>query len=57
MVGGDRAVVVDYKFGDEQKGYKVQISGYMQRLRAMGYGDVKGYVWYVPTGQIVEVEE
>ena len=57
MVGGDRAVVVDYKFGDEQKSHKVQISGYMQRLRAMGYGDVKGYVWYVPTGQIVEVEE
>ena len=57
MVGGDRAVVVDYKFGEEQKGHKVQISGYMQRLRAMGYADVKGYVWYVPTGQIVEVEE
>ena len=49
------AVVVDYKFGHEKGEHRQQISEYMDVLREMGYS-AKGYVWYVPTGKIVEIE-
>ncbi|MBR2326672.1 MAG: UvrD-helicase domain-containing protein [Alistipes sp.] len=56
MMRGKEAVVVDYKFGEEHHNHKRQIATYMERLRNMGYTTVNGYVWYVPTGVIVEVE-
>lgn len=56
LVKGNRAIVVDYKFGDVEKGsYKVQIRKYMKHLAAMGYTDVKGFIWYVSLEKKVEV--
>lgn len=44
---GDRAVVVDYKFGRcKDAGYRRQVRGYMDLLRQMGYPDVEGWLWY-----------
>ena len=57
MIRGTEAVVVDYKFGEENRAYNRQIAEYMALLRQMGYTSVKGYIWYVPTGEIVEVSE
>ena len=56
MTRGDEAVVVDYKFGEENKIYNRQIEGYIKELREMGYGSVKGYIWYVQSGNVVEIE-
>ena len=57
MTRGDRAVVVDYKFGELQAArYRTQIGSYMLLLRQMGYTDVEGYLWYVKLGRTEKVE-
>ncbi len=57
MVRGDRAVVVDYKFGAKHSpAYRKQMRGYMQLMRDMGYSCVEGYVWYLRDGVIEQVE-
>ena len=48
-------VVVDFKFGREQQEYHQQVAEYMQLLRKMGKSQVKGFLWYVYTGKIIEV--
>lgn len=55
MVRGKEAVVVDYKFGREKESHKEQIRNYMGILGEMGYSSVKGYVWYVSAGKIVQI--
>jgi len=49
--------VIDYKFGEENNAYHRQISEYIEILEQMGYTSVKGYIWYVPTGKIVQIEK
>lgn len=57
MISGDRAVVVDYKFGQARSAtHSRQVATYMQLLRDMGYRQVEGYVWYLSIGDIVAVE-
>jgi len=57
MIGGGRAVVVDYKFGAKDSGrHRRQIAEYLALLRAMGYARVEGYLWYVRMGRIEKVE-
>lgn len=59
LLKGDCAVVVDYKFGslagEDASGRKYvrQVGEYMKLLQQMGYADVKGYVWYVKSGEVV----
>ena len=53
---GDRAVVVDYKFGSDRSGRHVrQVAEYMRLMAEMGYKRVEGYVWYISLGEIVDV--
>ena len=48
--------IIDYKFGQgEESRYVKQVRFYCQTMREMGYTDVKGYIWYVKLGKIVEV--
>ncbi len=54
MLRGDEAVVVDYKFGKRKKEHTEQVCGYAGLLTAMNYSRVRGYVWYVHDGEIVE---
>lgn len=57
MIGKERTVVVDYKFGAEQKeSYKRQINSYCKLLRRMGYRNVEGYIWYIALGEVVATE-
>ena len=57
MIKGNRAVVVDYKFGlKAHPSHRRQVGGYMQLLAKMGYRNIEGYVWYLSTGEIVRVE-
>lgn len=52
-----RAVVVDFKFGTPRESYKEQVAHYMALLREMGYPTVEGYLWYVYTGEIEEINK
>ena len=53
LISGDRAVVIDYKFGMSKSGHLKQIGGYVGVLHDMGYVNVEGYVWYVLENKIV----
>jgi len=56
MVGEGGCVVVDYKFGTQQPAaHRRQIEDYAALLRAMGYPDVRGYIWYIAMGEVVAV--
>jgi hypothetical protein len=57
MIKGDRAVVVDYKFGSNiSKSYNRQVERYMELLAKMGrYSNIEGYVWYISLGKVVMV--
>ena len=59
MIRGRRAVVVDYKFGDNvEQRYCKQVAEYMSLLRAMGlYDQIEGYVWYIMRGEVIKVGE
>jgi len=56
MLKDQLALVVDYKSGQENPRHHRQVKGYMQALKEMGYSTVKGYVYYIRSGEIVEVQ-
>lgn len=58
MIKGSRAVVVDYKFGENKlKSHNYQMANYMRLLRDMDlYDTIEGYVWYVSLGEVVKVD-
>ena len=56
MIRGKEAVIVDYKFGEENSSYNKQIANYIEELQKMGYTSIKGYIWYVPTGKITQID-
>ena len=56
MTRGKEAVIVDYKFGLEKpKSHTDQIRNYSSLLQQMGYESVSGYLWYISTGEIIQV--
>ena len=56
MMRGERAVVVDYKFGRKASpAHASQLRGYMSLLGKMGYTDVEGYIWYVSLDKIEKI--
>jgi hypothetical protein len=56
MVKGDEAIVVDFKFGKHNTVYEDQVREYMNLLAEMGYGNVRGYVWYVFYNELEEIK-
>ena len=55
MTDGKETVVVDFKFGRPRDDYHNQVRIYMQLLSKMGHEHVRGYLWYVFSNEIVEV--
>lgn len=55
MVRGRETVVVDFKFGRRRDRYVGQVRDYCNLLRNMGHTNVRGYLWFVYTGEIEEV--
>jgi len=57
MMRDNEIVVVDFKFGKQNKKYNKQVQGYMQLLTRMGYPkeSIKGYLWYVEEDLIEKV--
>lgn len=62
LVKGDKAIVVDYKFGAHTSDdaarhnmYKKQVGRYMELLTCMGFNNVEGYLWYVSSNEVISV--
>lgn len=55
MMKDDEVVVVDFKFGKKKPEYSTQVREYMSLLSEMGYADIKGYIWYVYSGELENV--
>lgn len=55
MKRGDEVQIVDFKFGKPQPEHNDQVRRYISLTHDMGYTDVKGYLWYVYSDNIVEV--
>ncbi|MDH6534343.1 Dna2/Cas4 domain-containing protein [Parabacteroides sp. 52] len=57
MLSGNKAIVVDYKFGEqEDKQYHNQVRNYLKLIQQMGYSQVEGYLWYVTLGKVERVK-
>lgn len=48
-------LVIDYKFGTQRNSYVKQVRNYMTLLNSMGYENVKGFLWYVESADVVPV--
>lgn len=46
--------VIDYKSGEPDPKYVRQVERYVNLYRAMGYSDVKGYLWYLADNTVKE---
>ncbi len=55
VVTADGVEIIDYKFGNPEPSHRRQVESYMSLYRAMGYKNVKGFIWYVSQGEIQEV--
>lgn len=55
MISGERAVVVDYKFGIPMSSHRPQVQEYINLLSDMGYRDVEGYLWYVDKNKVEKI--
>ncbi|MBO7306762.1 MAG: UvrD-helicase domain-containing protein [Alistipes sp.] len=57
MISGRRAVVIDYKFGNQTNvQYRRQVCKYINLLKQMDlYDQVEGYIWYVSLGEVDKV--
>ena len=50
-----KVVIIDYKFGEHDDKYIGQLRKYADIWRRMGYAEVKAYLWYVISGEIMEI--
>jgi ATP-dependent helicase/nuclease subunit A len=50
-----RAIIIDFKFGEEKEHYFRQVGEYLNLLSQMGYADSEGYIWYVEKNKVVRV--
>lgn len=57
IVNENETIVIDYKSGGKNEKHKEQVSIYMYLLTQMGYKNVKGYVWYFMTGDIIDAND
>ncbi|GAB3652680.1 UvrD-helicase domain-containing protein [Echinicola sediminis] len=55
IVNEGKATVVDFKTGEEQEKYQKQVKEYMGLIRELGILEVKGFLCYLETGKIIEV--
>lgn len=56
IISPQETIVIDYKFGRPNTAYHDQVRNYMDLLRHMDYPNVKGYIWYVYSGEVDEVK-
>lgn len=52
MIHENKAVVVDFKTGEQRDGNKRQVKEYMGLLTSMGYENVEGYLLYISLNKV-----
>ena len=52
---GDKVMIVDYKFGEHFRKYERQMNKYVQLWHRMGYDNVYAFLWYIHTGEVIQV--
>ena len=57
MLTDGRVLIVDYKFGEHNRKYERQMRKYMELWHRMGYERVSAWLWYVETGEVVEIND
>ncbi|MDO4211408.1 MAG: UvrD-helicase domain-containing protein [Bacteroidales bacterium] len=55
--GTDETIVIDFKFGRPHEEHEGQVQDYMKRLTELGSHNVRGYVWYLYSGEITPVPQ
>jgi ATP-dependent helicase/nuclease subunit A len=55
IIKDDRAIIIDFKFGEEKRHYADQLKQYMKLLSEMGYRDIEAYLWYVDKNKVVAI--
>ena len=55
MTRNNETIVVDFKFGKRRDIYVSQVRNYCCLLKQMGHDNVRGYLWFVYSGEIEEV--
>jgi ATP-dependent helicase/nuclease subunit A len=50
-----KAVIIDFKFGEENHHYTDQLRQYKELLKDMGYSDTEAFLWYVDLNKTVSV--
>ena len=55
MLKGDKAIVLDYKFGAPNPKYHRQVREYMEVMRLLGYREVEGYLWYAQQADLERI--
>jgi ATP-dependent exoDNAse (exonuclease V) beta subunit len=53
LSSADSTLVIDYKFGEPQLSHEKQMQEYLNLLKSMNYPNIKGYIWYVEKGEII----
>lgn len=56
MISDNRAVVVDYKWGEKNSGkYNRQVQNYTRMLKESGFKSAEGYLWYINLDEVERV--
>ena len=48
-----KAIIIDFKFGEENPHYLTQIRQYRRILTDMGYSNIEAFLWYVDADKII----
>ena len=55
LIGKNRVIVIDYKFGKlKSEKYHRQIRHYISLIKRMGYDNIEGYIWYINQDSTLE---
>ena len=58
LIGKDKVIVIDYKFGEQQEDKHIkQVKSYMDIIKKIEDKTTEGYLWYVDLNKIIEVKK
>ena len=55
VLEGRKVAIIDYKFGDHNPRYVRQLRKYSEIWKRIGYEHVSAHLWYVHTGEVMDV--
>lgn len=56
LTKGQRAVVIEFKFGKAEDEHKEQVAEYMALMKAMDYTPVEGFLYYPDEAKVIEIK-